>query len=95
LITGEVIPVRKEYGDRMDVDGEEYDEDEDDEDDEYGVLPETKVLLVSEEKFESESFLLFSTMACNTNTHSFQIAIHAYILHTHIRTLPGSDTRKS
>jgi len=58
LITGEVIPVRKEYGDRMDVDGEEYDEDEDDEDEdeEYGVLPETKVLLVSEEKFECESF---------------------------------------
>jgi hypothetical protein len=56
LITGEVIPVRKVYGDRMDVDGEEYDEDEDDEDDEYGVLPETRVLLVSEEKFECESF---------------------------------------
>jgi hypothetical protein len=47
-----------EYGDGIEINGEEYEDGEDDQGEEGGVQAETKVLLVSEDKLECKVFYL-------------------------------------
>jgi DNA polymerase delta subunit 3 len=82
LITGEVPPPSRRYGDEMDVDDEEYDEEEDEAD-----IPETKIVLVPEHELECEcplmhalqiSLIPFNHLASKSQfTHIFSTYVYA------------------